>query len=94
MLDKNKISFVVGLLGVQTLHWTSETPTPWSESEERNVRLHLRPPQGHFEYMVMTFGLTNAPAFLQSLVNDVLSDYLNQFLFVYLDEILIFSRNQ
>lgn len=48
---------------------------------------------GHFEYLVMPFGLTNAPAVFQSLVNDVLRDLLNRVVFVYLDDILIFSRS-
>uniref|UniRef100_A0A671X748 Gypsy retrotransposon integrase-like protein 1 n=1 Tax=Sparus aurata TaxID=8175 RepID=A0A671X748_SPAAU len=47
---------------------------------------------GHFEYLVMPFGLTNAPAVFQALVNDVLRDLLNRVVFVYLDDILIFSR--
>nr|CBN81752.1 Pol polyprotein [Dicentrarchus labrax] len=51
-------------------------------------------PLGHFEYLVMPFGLTNAPAVFQALVNDVLRDMLNRFLFVYLDDILIFSQSQ
>ena len=42
----------------------------------------------------MPFGLTNAPAVFQALVNDVLWDMLNKFVFVYLDDILIFSRSQ
>lgn len=45
---------------------------------------------GHFEYLVMPFGQTNAPVVFQSLVNDVLRDLLNKVIFVYLDDILIF----
>ncbi len=41
----------------------------------------------------MRFGLTNAPAVFQALVNDVLRDFLNHFVFVYLGGILIFSKN-
>lgn len=48
-------------------------------------------PLGHFECLVMPFGLTNSPAVFQSLVNDVRCDMLNKFLFVYLNNILIFS---
>ncbi|KAK2912287.1 hypothetical protein Q8A73_006400 [Channa argus] len=50
-------------------------------------------PLGQFEYLVMPFGLTNAPAVFQSLINSVLRDFINRFVFVYLDNILIFSRN-
>ncbi len=51
-------------------------------------------PTGHFEYLVMTFGLSNSPAVFQALVNDVLRDMVDQFVFVYLDDILIFSQNE
>lgn len=50
-------------------------------------------PTGHYEYLVMPFGLTNAPAVFQAFVNDVLRDMLNHSVFVYLDDILIFSKS-
>ncbi len=49
----------------------------------------LNTPTGNYEYLVMPFGLTNAV--FQALINDILRDMLNQFVFVNLDDILIFS---
>jgi hypothetical protein len=43
--------------------------------------------------LVLPFGLTNAPAVFQALVNDVLRDMINRFVFVYLEDILIFSSS-
>lgn len=57
-----------------------------------NGKRPLIDPQGT-EYLIMPFGLTNAPAVLQSLINDILCDMINQFVFVYLDDILILSRS-
>jgi transposase InsO family protein len=48
---------------------------------------------GHFEYLVMPFGLANAPATFQAYINRVLSDYLDVFCIVYLDDILIYSQS-
>lgn len=48
---------------------------------------------GHYDYLVMPFWLYNTPAVFHPLINDVLRDFLNRFVFVYLDNILIFSPN-
>ena len=48
---------------------------------------------GHFEYKVMPFGLKNAPATFQHFINDVLSDYLDDFVISYIDDILVYSDN-
>lgn len=50
--------------------------------------------RGHYEYLVMCFRLTNAPAVFQALVNDVLHNLLNKTIFVYLDDILVFSPDK
>ncbi|MBE6133033.1 MAG: hypothetical protein E7180_06615 [Erysipelotrichaceae bacterium] len=48
---------------------------------------------GHYEYLVMPFGLKNAPATFQHFINDVLSDYLDDFVISYIDDILIYSNS-
>jgi hypothetical protein len=49
---------------------------------------------GLYEFTVMSFGLTNAPAYLMYLMNKVFMEYLDKFVVVFIDDILVFSRSE
>jgi hypothetical protein len=62
--------------------------------KEHEWKTAFRTRYSHFEYLIMPFGLANTPATFQAYINTVLIGLLDHFVVVYLDDILIYSRNK
>uniref|UniRef100_A0ACD5VWH6 Uncharacterized protein n=1 Tax=Avena sativa TaxID=4498 RepID=A0ACD5VWH6_AVESA len=49
---------------------------------------------GLYEYTVMSFGLTNAPAYFMNLMNKIFMNFLDKFVVIFIDDILIYSKSE
>nr|GEW87065.1 hypothetical protein [Tanacetum cinerariifolium] len=73
--------------------------TDYSELNKLNVKNHIpitafRTRYGHFEFQVMPFGLTNASAVFMDLMNRVCKPYLDTFIIVFIDDMLVYSKDK
>ena len=58
------------------------------------LKIAFRTRYGHYEFVVMSFRLTNAPAAFMDLIYRVFKQYLDLFVIIVIDDILVYSRNE
>lgn len=90
-----RIDEILDNLGKSTYYSTLDLAQGFHqvEMDEKSIEKTAFSADGHWEYLRMPYGLKNSPRTFQRVMDNVLKEYLNKFLFVYLDDIVVFSKS-